>query len=89
MSGKKKEIIKYDIPPNSITVQQIIMPNKPDFMDKKRLAEELSVSTDTIDRWMKKKNFLIYNKHYFIIDRVIRFNYQEIKLLLAPRAFGN
>lgn len=68
-----------------IVINEFILPSKPDFMSKKKLSEELEVSEDTIDRWMKSK-FLIYDQHYFIKDRVVRFYYPSIKILLAPNA---
>ncbi|ADD67403.1 hypothetical protein Dacet_0607 [Denitrovibrio acetiphilus DSM 12809] len=69
----------------NIVVNEIYIPEKPDFMSKKRLAKELDVSEDTIDRWVKSE-FLRYNVHYFVKDRVLRFFYPEIKILLAPKA---
>lgn len=71
-------------PNSTVVVQQIIMPEKPDFMDKKRIAAELSISIDTIDKWVKD-GFFVYDKHYFVKEKVIRYNYPAIKLLLAPR----
>lgn len=68
-----------------IIVNEIILANKPDFMSKQRLAEELEVSIDTIDRWIKSK-FFKFDEHYFIKDRVVRFYYPSIKILLAPNA---
>ncbi len=43
----------------NIVVNEIyIPPEKPDFMSKKRLAKELDVSEDTVERWVKSEFFL-------------------------------
>lgn len=68
----------------NVIVQQIIMPEKKDFMSKGKLAEELDVSVDTIEKWMRDGT-LKYDLHYFQKEKVIRFNYPAIRLLLVPR----
>ncbi|MCD8492032.1 MAG: hypothetical protein LRY51_09080 [Geovibrio sp.] len=60
------------LPTNNVIVQQIIMPIKPDFMGKKRLAEELELSEQTIEKWIKD-GLLKEGKHFFIHERTIRF----------------
>lgn len=70
--------------PNSqVVIQQIILPEKPDFMDKKRVAAELGVSEDTIEKWVRERK-LIQDKHFFSANKVLRFYYPAIKLLLVP-----
>ena len=68
-----------------IVINEIILANKPDFMSKRRLATELEVSEDTLDRWVKSK-FLKFDEHYFIVNKVIRFYYPAVRILLAPKA---
>lgn len=70
-------------PNSTVVVQQIIMPEKPDFMDKKRIAVELGVSEDTIEKWIRDRK-LVQDKHFFSERKVLRFYYPAIKLLLVP-----
>lgn len=70
---------------NSVIVQQIYLPEKPDFMDKKRIAAELGVSEDTIEKWIREQK-LVQDKHFFSERKVLRFYYPAIKLLLVPDA---
>jgi len=72
----------------NIVVNEIYIPEKPDFMSKKRLAKELDVSEDTVERWVKSE-FLKFHEHYFMKDRVLRFYYPAIRILLAPKSQEN
>lgn len=73
------------IPSSTVVVQQIIMPDKKDFMSKSRLATELDISEDTIEKWIRDKK-LTLDKHFFMEGKVLRFYYPAIKLLLVPNA---
>jgi len=68
----------------NVIVNEFYEANKPDFMDKKRLAEELCVSTQTIDNFIKSQK-LLEEVHYFREKRIIRFYYPRIKKDFAPK----
>lgn len=73
------------IPNSTVVVQQIIMPEKPDFMDKKRICQEIGISEDTLERWIREQK-LKQDEHFFSEKKTIRFYYPAIKLLLVPDA---
>lgn len=69
----------------AVVINQIQIPDKPAFMKKKTLAYELDVSVDTIENWMKT-GILTHGKHYRMTNKVLIFNFQEIKVMLTPDA---
>ncbi|ADD67429.1 hypothetical protein Dacet_0640 [Denitrovibrio acetiphilus DSM 12809] len=68
----------------NIIVNEYYEPSKPDFMDKKRLAEELCVSTQTIDNFVKSMKFK-EEVHYIREKRILRFYYPQIRKDFAPK----
>jgi len=70
----------------NIIVNEFYEANKPDFMDKKRLAEELSCSVDYIESLMRKGEF-IEEVHYYRKERMIRFYYPAVREFLVPMRY--
>jgi len=70
---------------DAVIINRIIMPDKKDFMSKSRLAEELDISEDTIEKWIRDGK-LKQDRHFFMEKKVLRFYYPAIKLLLVPNA---
>jgi hypothetical protein len=67
-----------------IVVNKYYVPDKPDFMTKKRLAEELCRSVDYVDELIKNR-VLIEEVHYTKVGRTLTFFYPQIKKDLAPK----
>jgi len=67
----------------SIIINEFYEQPKPDFMTKKRLAEELCRSTDYIDDLIKKM-VLREEIHFTREGRTLTFYYPQIKKDLAP-----
>jgi hypothetical protein len=67
----------------NIIVNEIYEAQKPDFMDKKRLAEELCCSEDYIEGLMRDK-VLVKDRHYTRNKRFVRFYYPEVRKTLMP-----
>jgi len=67
-----------------IIINKYYEPDKPDFMNKKRLADELCRSTDYVDDLIKK-GILKEEIHFTRDGRTLTFYYPEIKKELAPK----
>jgi len=68
----------------TIVVNKIYEADKPDFMTKKRLAEELCRSTDYVDDLIRKQ-VLKEEIHFTRDGRTLSFYYPQIKKDLAPK----
>ncbi|GAB1537037.1 hypothetical protein ADMFC3_26680 [Geovibrio sp. ADMFC3] len=83
----KKELHGTNMETETIIIHKHYHANKPDFMTKERLAEELCCSPEYIDK-MVRTGTLKEEVHFTKESkRFLRFYYPAVKEMLAPARF--